>query len=80
MVIETFINAYKNTYYEGKSVIQGRYYELIRPGNMTYYFNDTGQLVYVYSHIVCTSKFAMPPTLHIIKRDYPTFELANDIF
>ncbi len=54
-------------------------YELIRPGNRTYYFNDNGQFVYVYSHILCASKFAMPPTLQIIKGNYPAFELPNDI-
>jgi hypothetical protein len=78
MVTKTFNVAYKNTYYEGNSVIQGWYYELIRPQNMTYYFNDNGQHAYVYSHIVCASKFAMPPTLHTIKGNYPTFELPND--
>ncbi len=77
MVIETFVDAYKNTYYEGDSVIQGQHYELIWLGSRTYYFNDNGQLAYVYSHIVCASKFAMPPTLHIVKGNYPTFELPN---
>ncbi len=80
MVIETFTDAYKNTYYEGDSVIQRWYYELIRLGSRTYNFNDSGQLAYVFSHIVCASKFVMPPTSHTIKGNYPTFELPNDIF
>jgi hypothetical protein len=80
MVRETFIDAYKNTYYEGDSVIQGWYYELIQPRSKTYYFNDSGQPTYVYSHIVCASKFVMPPTSHIVKGNYPTFELPNDTF
>jgi hypothetical protein len=45
-----------------------------------YYFNDSQQPTYVYSHIVCESKFAMPATLHIVKRNYPTFELPNETF
>jgi hypothetical protein len=36
MMIETFTNAYKNAYYEGNSVIQRWYYELIQLGSMTY--------------------------------------------
>jgi hypothetical protein len=67
MVIETFIDAYINTYYEGDSAIQRWYYELIQPKSMTYYFNDRGQPAYVDSHIVCASKFAMPPTSHTVK-------------
>jgi hypothetical protein len=29
VVIETFIDAYKNTYYEGDELIWGRYYDLL---------------------------------------------------
>jgi hypothetical protein len=68
----------KNAYYEGDSVIQRWYYELIQLANMTYNFNDNGQLAYIYSHIVCASKFVMPPTSHTLKQNYPTFELPND--
>jgi len=53
---------------------------LIRPKNKTYYFNDRGQPAYVYSQIVCASKFAMPPTPHDVKGNYPTFELPSSTF
>jgi hypothetical protein len=78
IVMETFIDAYINTYYERDNMICGRYYVLIWPRSMTYYFNDSGQLAYVYFHIVCASKFVMPPTLHIVKGNYPTFEFPNE--
>jgi hypothetical protein len=29
VIIETFIDSYKNTYYEGDELIQGRYYDLL---------------------------------------------------
>jgi hypothetical protein len=77
--METFIDAHKNTYYEGDSVIHGWYYELIQPGSMTYYFCDNGQPTYVYFHIVCASKFVIPPTLHVVKGNYLTFELSYEI-
>jgi hypothetical protein len=51
----------------------------MRPGSKTYYFNDSAQPTYVYSHIVCPSKFAMPPTSHNVKGNYPTFRLPIEI-
>jgi hypothetical protein len=42
--------------------------------------NDEAQLAYIYSHLVCTSKFALPPTAHNFKGGHPTFELLIDIF
>jgi hypothetical protein len=32
-------------------------------------------LIYIYSHLVCVSKFAMPPTSHNIRGSYSNFEL-----
>jgi hypothetical protein len=40
-----------------------------------YYFNDEVEPAYIYSHLVCASKFTMPPTSHNIHGSYPTFEL-----
>jgi hypothetical protein len=77
-MVETFINAYKNTYYERDFVICGHYYDSIWPGNRIYYFNDEAKHAYIYSHLVCASKFAMPPTSHNVCGSYPTFELQNE--
>ncbi len=78
VVIETFIDAYKNTYYEGDKLIWGHYYDLLQLGSKTYYFNDDVPHAYIYSHLVCASKFAMPPTAHSVRGSYPTFELPNE--
>ncbi len=59
-------------------MIQGRYYDLLQLGSMTYYFNDDAPFAYIYSHLVYASKFAMPPTSHNIRGSYPTFELPNE--
>jgi hypothetical protein len=40
-----------------------------------HYFNDEAKLACIYSHLVCASKFTMPPTSHNIRGSYPTFEL-----
>jgi hypothetical protein len=78
IVTKTFIDAYKNRYYEGDSMIPRWYYELIWPTSKTYYFNYSGQPAYVYSHIMHASKFVMPLTSHTVKGNYSTFELPNE--
>lgn len=78
IVMKTFIDVYKTTYYEGYSMILGWYYELIWPTSKTYYFNDSEQLAYVYFHIMHALKFVMPPTSHTVKGNYPTFGLPNE--
>ncbi len=78
VVIEIFIDAYKNTYYERNKLIQGRYYNLLWLGSRTYYFNDDAPPTYIYSHLVYASKFVMPPMSHSVRRSYPMFELSNE--
>ncbi len=78
MVIETFTDAYKNTYNEGDSIIQRHYYDLLRLRSQIYYFNDDIVPAYVYSHIICASKFVMPPTSHNVTGNHPTYELPNE--
>jgi len=80
VVKDTFTDAYKNTYYEGDEVIGGCYYDLFQPRSRTYMLNDESQLAYIYSHLVCASNFALPPTTHNIRGSYLTFELLVDIF
>ncbi len=75
IVVENFIDPYKNTYYEGDYVIRGCKYDLLQFEIKTYYFNEEVEPVYIYSHLVCVSKFTMPPTSHNIRGSYPTFEL-----
>jgi hypothetical protein len=72
-MVETFIDPYKNTYYEGNYVINECYYNL--PKSKTYYFNDGAKPTYIYSHLVCASKFTTPPASHNICGSYPTFKL-----
>lgn len=64
IVKDIFVDSYGNTYYEGDEVIQSRYYDLFCPWNKTYFFNDDVELAYIYSHLMCASKFGMLPTSH----------------
>ncbi len=69
-MIETFIDAYKNTYYEGDEVICGCWYDLLRLGSRTYFFKDDAQPTYISLHLVCAAKFIMPPTSHNVRGNY----------
>lgn len=53
-------------------------YLMLQLRNQTYYFNNGVAPTYVYSHIVCASKFVMPPTSHSVKGNHPTYELLNE--
>jgi hypothetical protein len=35
-------------------------------------------LLHVFSNLVLTSKFSLPPTIHMVKGAYATYELSND--
>jgi len=61
----------------GKYFFQRHYYDLLRLSQI-YYFNDGIVPAYVYSHIICASKFVMPPTSHNERGNHPTYELPNE--
>jgi hypothetical protein len=42
--------------------------------------NDESQLAYIYSHLVCESKFALPPITLNVRGNHPTFKLSVDTF
>jgi hypothetical protein len=52
----------------------GFFFHAFTPRSRTYLFNHDLKHAYVYSHLMCASNFAMPPS-HNIKGSYPTFEL-----
>jgi hypothetical protein len=34
---------------------------------------------FVFSHLILASKFSMPPACHVVKGNYATYELTNEI-
>jgi hypothetical protein len=78
VVRHTFKDSYGNTYYEGDEVIRRRYYDLLCPRNMAYFFNNNVEPTYIYFHLVCVAKFGMPPTSRSFRDNYPTFQLPID--
>ncbi len=48
-------------------------------GNCYYQLRDDKPLAFVFSHLVLVSKFSMPPTHHVVKGSYATYELTNEV-
>jgi hypothetical protein len=78
-VVHAFIDPDGNMYVPGDVVINGFWYERLRVGNRSYLLRNDWQPTSVYTHVVLTSKFNMPPTLHPIKGRFASYELKVDV-
>jgi len=78
-VKESFIDGWGQTWYEGDSVIGGLWYERLRLGNHTYYLHENSPTTWVLSHLIITSKFPMPPTIHLVRGNLTTYELFKEV-
>jgi hypothetical protein len=79
-VVNTFIDGWNQTFYEGESVVRGKYYERVKEGSRSYYLFEDAPRVYQYSHLVVASKFAMPPTTHSVRGRNATYESSLENF
>jgi len=43
-----------------------------------YFLKDDKHFTYVFNHLVLAFKFSLPPTTHMVKGAYATYELSND--
>ncbi len=77
---ESFINGQGQTWYEGDNVIGGLWYEWLRLGSHTYYLHENSPIAWVFSHSIITSKFPMPPTIHMVRGNSATYELFKEFF
>lgn len=66
-------------YLPGEMVMRGYWYEQSCPGSRTYHLRDDRPVAWVYSHLLLTGKFSMPPTLHSVKGSFPAYELQTDV-
>jgi hypothetical protein len=51
---------------------------VLQSGSWTYFLQDNKPLAYVFNHLILTSKFSLPPTTHIVRGTYATYELSNE--
>jgi hypothetical protein len=40
---------------------------------------DDKHVAFVFSHLILASKISMPPTLHVVKENFATYELTHDV-
>ena len=78
-VQEPFIDLEGNSYGPGDVVFGGFWYEQLREGSQTYLLRDDKEPSFVYSHVVLTAKFSLPPITHPIKSRLSGFELTLEV-
>ena len=79
IVEEAFTDPDENTYVPGDVVFDGIWYERLKEGSRTYLLRNDREPSTVYSHVVLTSKFSLPPIAHPIKSRLSGFELKVDV-
>jgi hypothetical protein len=70
-----FINVWNNEYVTRDIVLHGFWYDRLYVGSCTYLLKDDKPSAYIFSHLILASKFSMPPTSHIVKGKYASYEL-----
>jgi hypothetical protein len=76
---ESFTDGWGQTWYEGHNVIGGLWYERLQLGSCTYYFHKNSPTALVFSHLVITSKFPMPPTIHVVRGNSTTYKFLEEV-
>jgi len=64
---------------QGDMVVKGYWYERLQVGSHSYLFQDDQPLTFVFSRLILASKFSLPPTNHMVKGSYATYELKNNV-
>jgi hypothetical protein len=78
-VLETFTDPDTKTYLPGDVVYTSYWYEQLKEGSRTYLLRNDKQPTSVYSHVVLTSKFSLPPIAHAIKSRFAGYELKAEV-
>jgi hypothetical protein len=79
VVEDAFTNPDGNSYVPGNVVFNGFWYERLREGSRTYLLRNDREASTVYSHVILTSKFYLPPIQHLIKGRFSGYELKLEV-
>jgi hypothetical protein len=79
VVQEAFTDPDGNSYVLGDVVFSGLWYERLKDRSQTYLLRNDREPSSVYSHLVLTSKFSLPPIAHPIKGRFLGFELKPKV-
>jgi hypothetical protein len=78
-MLETFTDPDGNTYLPGDVVFNGYWYKRLKEGSRTYLLRNDKEPTSVYSHVVLTSKFSLPPIAHAIKSRFAGYEFKAEV-
>jgi hypothetical protein len=70
-----FADVWNNEYVTKDIVLHGFWYDKLFVGSRTYLLKNDKPHDYIFSHLILASKFSMPPTSHIMKGKYASYEL-----
>jgi hypothetical protein len=76
---EGFTDPEDNEYGPGDVIFSGFWYERLKEGSRTYLLRNDKEPSLVFSHLVLTSKFSLPPISYPIKTQFAGFELKLEI-
>jgi hypothetical protein len=76
---EDFTDPKGNEYGPGDVIFSGFWYERLKEGSRIYLLRNDKEPSSVYSHLVLTSKFSLPPISYPIKSRFAGFELKLEV-
>ena len=76
---DSFTDPEGNGYGPRDVIFLGFWYERLKEGSRTYLLRNNKELSSVYSHLLLTSKFSLPPISHPVKSRFAGFELKLDV-
>jgi hypothetical protein len=79
VVDNSFTNFDGNEWTQGDMVVRGYCYEWLQVESHSYILQNDQPLAFVFSHLIFASKFSLPPTSHMVKGSYITYELKDDV-
>ncbi len=79
IVFASFKDVQNNEYVIRDIVLREFWYDRLFVGSCTYLLRGDKPPAYIFSHLTLASKFSMPPTSHILKGKYASYELLPQI-
>ena len=76
---DSFTDPEGNGYGPRDVIFSGFWYERLKEGSCTYLLRNDKEPSSVYSHLLLTSKFSLPPISHSLKSRLAGFELKLDV-
>ena len=76
---DSFTDPEGNGYGPGDVIFSGFWYKRLKEGSRTYLLRNDKEPSLIYSHLLLTSKFNLPPISHPLKSWLAEFELKLDV-